>query len=250
MNSLDNIFKNTFLAGLVFRFLIIRYADRGLVVKGKPYLMLLNQIYWTFFGALVCIGLFYPLSLIFQGKLEKTNANQLCLNLPLEETYTPNMQISAHAISALVFFFTQYLTYRTHRYLGGICPAKKMSCIGNFRRNIISYDINRIFLYIYLSRNIIHPTVYHLAITYPKKFHPKYLLWFSFSFFTLRLIVFYVFIVYMTVTHIEVPQYKVETFYVRKPCPEPKRDYLGGLNHSPPSILVKRMNPHGFKLSD
>ena len=52
----------------------------------------------------------------------------------------------------------------------------------------------------------------------------------------------------MTLIHIEVPQYKVKTFYVRKPFPEPKRDYLGGLNHSPSSILVKRMSPHGFKV--
>ena len=243
---LDAIFYNTFLTALVFRFFIGRYADRGLSIKGNPNLKLFNQIYWTFFGAFISVGLFYPFSLILQGKLENTHSNKLCLNLPLEETNKPSLYITGYAMTALAFVLTKYLTYRLDHYLAGICPAKKMSAIGKYRRNIISYDTNRICFNIHASKIIIYSVIYSFAKTYPTVFPPKSVFLFFGSFFTFRLIICYTSIVYSPLTQTEVPQYKVKSFYVRKPFPEPRRDFAGDCTKL--NISVKCINPHGAKV--
>ena len=245
-SSLDAIFYNTFLTGLGFRFLIILYADRGLVVKGKPNLTLFNQIYWTCFGAFISLGLFYPISLVLQDKVEGSDGNKQCLSLPIEETKEASLYITGYAMSSVAFLLTQWLTYQSHRYLTAICPAKKMSCIGKFRRNIVSYDTNRLCLNIHFSKVIITPIIQKLTMTYPTIFHPKFGFWLNSIYFTLRLIICYITIVYTPLTQKELSPYKVKTFYVRKPFPEPKRDYTGDCFEF--YVSVKRINPKGVKV--
>ena len=242
-SSLDAIFYNTFLTALVFRFLMVRYADRGLVVKANINLMLFNQIYWTCFGAFISIGVFYPFSLILQGKLDDTKP---CVNLLIEETNKPSLYIAGYAMPALAFVLTQGLTVRLYRYIDGICPAKKMSAIGKFRRNIICYETNRMCLNIIISKLIVYSIIYTFAKVYPTIFPPKLVFWFICCYFTLRLIIFYTSIAYIPLTMEEVPQCKIKSFYVRKPIPEPKRDYAGDCTKI--YISLKHINPHGAKV--
>ena len=43
--------------------ILVRFADRGLVVKGKPDLLLFQQLYWIVFGAFFILGILsYPLT--------------------------------------------------------------------------------------------------------------------------------------------------------------------------------------------
>ena len=41
----------TIFFSLVFRMVLIRFSERGLVERGKPNLLLFHQLYWTVFGA-------------------------------------------------------------------------------------------------------------------------------------------------------------------------------------------------------
>ena len=247
---LEVLFWNTFLAGLVFRFLIIRYADRGLVVKGNPNLILFNQLYWIFLGAFSCIGLFWPFTYIFQGKLDNVNSYKICVLLPLEDINRQNLFIilSHHGLG---FFFTQWLTYRKDRYLAGFFPLKKMSGIGKFKRNLISYDKNRICLYLYLSQVLLHIFIVNVAKTYPTIVPPVFYFWCQNLAAFLPIIFLHVLIVPTTLTQGGASQCRVKTFYVRKPVLEPRRDYtlsqLTNINistvHQPPascSHLMRR----------
>ena len=46
--------------------ILVRFADRGLVVKGKPDLLLFQQLYWIVFGAFFILGILsYPLTQVF-----------------------------------------------------------------------------------------------------------------------------------------------------------------------------------------
>ena len=50
-STITCLYFNTFMFSLVFRNVLIRFADRGLVVDGKPHLRLFRQIYWVVFWA-------------------------------------------------------------------------------------------------------------------------------------------------------------------------------------------------------
>ena len=224
-NSLVVLFYNTCVAGVLFRFLIIRYADRGLVVKGNTNLVLFNQLYWTFFGAFCCLGLAEPFVEIFQGTFG--SLNKICVLLPFDNEDKTNdrsvfLYISNHSV---VLFFTQWMTYRINHY-------HKMSCIGKFKRNILSYDKNRICLYLLFSTSIMIPFFVNLAKTYP-----TFVFWFqNFAFFSLIIII-NILVVPASIPAWRVSQCKVKTFYVRKPVPEPRRSCSEGQSNSDPSTL-------------
>ena len=160
--------NNTFSPSLMFRFLLIRFADRGLVVKGNPDLKLFNQIYWTFFGALHCIALFQPFSFIIQGQLQ--NSDNRCDILPIEVINRPldPKNMAGYANIYLVFVYIHWFTYRKDRYLAGICPAKKMSCIGKFRRNTMSYETSQFCLDINLSIILTNPIIFIFVMMFPE----------------------------------------------------------------------------------
>ena len=62
----------TFFFSSVFRMILIRFSDRGLVVSGRPILVLFNQLYWTVFGAFFCLGIsLFTILPIFRGVLEQ-----------------------------------------------------------------------------------------------------------------------------------------------------------------------------------
>jgi hypothetical protein len=42
------------------------------------------------------------------------------------------------AFLAIDLFFTKYIDWRIDRFLSGFCPGNKMSCIGVYKRNVIS----------------------------------------------------------------------------------------------------------------
>ena len=66
------------------------------------------------------------------------------------------------------------------------------------------------------------------------------------AFVNLHLIFCFTSIAYVPLTQKNVPQYKIKSFYVRKPIPEPKRDCTGDCTNL--DVLFKRTNPHGAKV--
>ena len=73
-------FFQTFFFNCVWRVVHIRFADRGLVVEGKPNVRLLGILYWITFATFLAI--FYsgfPLQKMLAGKFGQTNAGRACL---------------------------------------------------------------------------------------------------------------------------------------------------------------------------
>ena len=73
-------FFQTFFFNCVWRVVHIRFADRGLVVEGKPNVRLLGILYWITFATFLAI--FYsgfPLQKMLAGKFGQTNAGRVCL---------------------------------------------------------------------------------------------------------------------------------------------------------------------------
>ena len=53
--------------------ILVRFADRGLVVKGKPDLILFQQLYWIVFGAFFILGILsYPLTQVLFSNPQKS----------------------------------------------------------------------------------------------------------------------------------------------------------------------------------
>ena len=67
-NTIARMYIDTLLFNLIFRVVLIRFAERGLVVQGRPNLDLFRHLYWTVFGAFFTFTIFgFPVSSIVQG---------------------------------------------------------------------------------------------------------------------------------------------------------------------------------------
>ena len=146
-NTIRSIYYHTFFFGFLFRFCLIRYADRGLVRDGSPQLDLFNKLYWVVYTAFVTIAIVHPITTIIQGTFFKFQKLKLCLGLPTADLNGPDRPQSSIS-SAIWAVMTNFLMlsvcfwfkYRVKRYLKGLCPKKQMSCIGRYTRNLINFD--------------------------------------------------------------------------------------------------------------
>ena len=78
--------------------MLIRYADRGLVVNGRPNLGLFNQLYWVLFSVFWIIAVtLFPVLKFARGNYAETISGQICLLVPLK---TDSMGIK-HSIMSL-----------------------------------------------------------------------------------------------------------------------------------------------------
>ena len=83
------LFFCTMIFGLLFRYVLIRYSSRGLVIEGKPDLRLFHQLYWLIFWATFCCLIFgYPISRMINGKFIDSSYAKICLLHPLEVDQT------------------------------------------------------------------------------------------------------------------------------------------------------------------
>ena len=135
------VYFTTLFFNFLFRTVLIRFSDRGLVTKGKPELRLFCQLYLVVVAAFVTLGMVrYPLLSMIQGTFEQTTTARVCL---CETLQTEEKNISGR-IKSLVYpilaeVCNQYLSWRCRVYIDGVCPNKQMSCIGKYRRNLTSF---------------------------------------------------------------------------------------------------------------
>ena len=71
--------------------ILVRFADRGLVVKGKPDLLLFQQLYWIVFGAFFILGILsYPLTqVLFSNPLISHFLSPPSKKIPPKGTFVP-----------------------------------------------------------------------------------------------------------------------------------------------------------------
>ena len=136
--------KTVLLSGLIFRWVLIRFSDRGLVVKGRPELRLFNQLYWVVFGTMCCFGIsiFIVVPLV-TGNFEDSIGVRKCM---LHQTETNNKGVNRvmirNAISFLPSVYMLMLWFKVSRYFSGVCPKGHMSAIGRYNRNMFGFNKN------------------------------------------------------------------------------------------------------------
>ena len=143
--------SNVIFFNFLFRVFFVLYADRGLIVRGRPELLLYNQLYWTVLGAFFITGIIlFPIIMIANGTFGDTILGKVCLLEPLNlrEAFVAESRgrLITLANLAITEFYNQWLAWKVRRLLRGLCPNKRMSCIGNYRRNLMSLGENSRYL--------------------------------------------------------------------------------------------------------
>jgi hypothetical protein len=94
-------------------------------------------------GSFFTIGIFvFPLSAIIRGTFHESTQAQVCLLLPRD---TDGGERIKGRIATLIFpflaqFFNVWHTRKVSLYLKGICPRKRMSSLGRYRRNLLTFE--------------------------------------------------------------------------------------------------------------
>ena len=66
-------YYNTFFFCFIWRVVLIRYSDRGLVLNGRPNTQLLNKLHWVTFISFVSINiLHFPIQKVISGTFKET----------------------------------------------------------------------------------------------------------------------------------------------------------------------------------
>ena len=117
---------NTFLFSFIWRVVLIRYADRGLVLDGRPNTQLLKQLYWIIFTSLASINiLHFPIQKVISGTFQETISGKVCLlqTFTLVNDVSRKTFIGAQIFPFLVNLFNLYLSFKVGE---GLCLCKDL----------------------------------------------------------------------------------------------------------------------------
>ena len=145
---------------VIFRMVFVVHAHKGLVRGGRPDLKLFHQLYWVITCAWV--AWLHTLYLKYYAKgtfPEGLKSGKFCLLAPLKlngdggqslpdlnlGSLSPKTDTFQFAYILLVFpciclIWLFYFKWRVKRFMNGLCPLGKMSCVGVYRRNVISFN--------------------------------------------------------------------------------------------------------------
>ena len=115
-------FSNTAVFSLTFRSVLVRFADRGLVLQGKPNLKLFRQLFWLILIPYCCIGLMMaPLFSIIKGTFTDAITAKICILSPgvKENSYRDSKEIMEQAFVPMIvpllnLVYCQYWAYKVH----------------------------------------------------------------------------------------------------------------------------------------
>ena len=161
------VYFNTMFFNFLFRMILIRFADRGLVAKGRPELVLFRQLYWVVFAAFFTLGIFtHPLLPMIRGTFLKSTQARVCLFNPLQaDQESIKGRILSLIFPCIAEIFNWYFSGKVFHYLNGICPNKRMSCIGNYRRNLILFKDTSQNVSLWACYSILQGIVVIISIT-------------------------------------------------------------------------------------
>ena len=142
--SLQVLFENSATFSIVFRAVLIRFSQRGLVHEGRPNLTLFKQLFWVILLPYCTIGIFMaPLKSIIGGTFSLNFRAKICL-LQSVSDISPSWYVKGNIIPliwpVIAIAFCRYWKFKSKQYFKGICPNNKMSSVGNYRRNFVNFD--------------------------------------------------------------------------------------------------------------
>ena len=132
---------------------MILHADKGLVRNGKPDLVLFHQLYWTIVSTfLVVMHTVVPVSSMVKGTYpEDLRIGRDCMLAEVvhepETGFRGIKMILFHLIVPFLWILmTTYLNWKVNRFITLQCPRKRMSSIGLFKRNVLTFkQTSRLF---------------------------------------------------------------------------------------------------------
>ena len=137
--SLIFLYFNALLFSYCFRLFLVLYADRGLVKNCQPNLGLFCQLYWVVVAGFLVFSFANGFGVnMIKGNyiLQDLNRGQACLlgNIP---DHSVKVQYTKKAITyvliASAFIRLVYFKFKVKRFITGLCPNGKMSCLGILR---------------------------------------------------------------------------------------------------------------------
>ena len=138
-STIKVVYPTILLFSIMFRTVLILHSDKGLVTKGAHNLELFNQLFWIIVGCFLVM--LQGVTLFRNNFLEGTTKGQICLLLNLDGDDDGRHKFimirTTFAIGNIIL--AHYLQLRVKSFLSGHCPQKKMSCIGIYPRNLISF---------------------------------------------------------------------------------------------------------------
>ena len=165
---LQVLFENSATFNIVFRAVLIRFPQRGLVHQGRPNLNLFNQLFWVILIPYCTIGIIMsPLKSFFDGQFSKVFRAKICLLQPVSDFSSQlfvKQNISPMIFPIIAIAFCRYWQFKAKQYLKGVCPNNNMSSFGKYRRNFASFDetlkwIQVHFFYVLLHQVILFSTL-------------------------------------------------------------------------------------------
>ena len=139
--TIAHLFNHTFFFSFLFRTVLIRFADRGLVDKGRPNIGLFNKLFWTILLTYCCYALMMvPVLVIIKGKFNKALLPKICLLRPYKNDDFTTHHLVPMIFPLIIMFVCKYLTFKVTRFMRGICPNNRMSSIGSYRRNLLTLE--------------------------------------------------------------------------------------------------------------
>jgi hypothetical protein len=161
----------TFTFSLLFRMVLIRFAERGLVERGKPNLLLFHQLYWTAFGTFSfwTIIVFTIMPLV-QGTFVENPQNKICMLRPTEIIKSDTNITKTLVILVFILIITtskHLITYKVRKYVSGLCPNGPGGAIGKYRKNLIDFEENSRYISYWLVYAAIALTARKLAMMFP-----------------------------------------------------------------------------------
>ena len=148
MHLTANLFVGVFFGQIMFysflwrSFLILH--GHGFIRNGKLNLQLFKQLYWLITISYLLVAVNSQQPMYFKGTFPQDSfRGKVCLMYPINDGPTaqkPNKREGTFLIwgfIAIIYVF--YLASRCNRLIKAMCPGKKMSCIGRYKRNVLSY---------------------------------------------------------------------------------------------------------------
>ena len=162
-------FSNTAVFSHTFRSVLVRFADRGLVLQGRHNLKLFSQLFWLILVPYCFIGLMMaPLMSIANGRFAQKFVAKICILPPgfKGDFKREPQQIMQQAVVPMVvpllnLAYCQYLTYKVRKYFRATCPNQKMFSFGMYRRNFITFEEN----VNYIQIHVFYWMVFNLVLT-------------------------------------------------------------------------------------
>ena len=128
------------------------------VREGRPDLRLFHQLYWIIVCSfLLVMYTVFPGAAIIQGTFpSETVAGRVCMlqsassnGSALYESESYKLNMFRLFFPLLNIFIIIYLRFRVKRFMSELCPRKQMSCIGVYKRNVISLQMTICWLIIW-----------------------------------------------------------------------------------------------------